>query len=248
MRYNSIDKKYDTFILNIKEHFNNSKNITLFKQRNIVKIVEYNSVKYVVKSFKVPHILNRVVYNYFRASKAKRSYSNSLELEKLQINVPKPIAYIEFPSKFLFEKSYFISEFFDYDFEIRAIFNDEDFEDRETILKEFVKFSYSLHNKGVYHIDYSPGNVLIKRVDGEYIFYIIDVNRMNFINFDDAMRFKNLSRFSTSNSDLEFIAKEYASLHKIEEKVAIDTLYKYHNEHQKYLENKKRVKALRGKK
>ena len=248
MRYNSIDKKYDSFVSNIEEHFNNSKNITLFKQRNIVKIVEYNSVKYVVKSFKVPHLLNRVVYNYFRASKAKRSYLNSLELEKLQVNVPKPIAYIEFPSKFLFGKSYFISEFFDYDFEIRAVFNNEDFEDRETILKEFVKFSYSLHNKGVYHIDYSPGNVLIKRVDGEYIFYIIDVNRMNFIDFYDTTRFKNLSRFSTSSSDLEFIAKEYASLHKIEEKVAIETLYKYHNEHQKYLENKKRVKALRGKK
>jgi hypothetical protein len=71
---------------------------------------------------------------------------------------------------------------------------------------------------------------------------------MNFIDFDDSMRFKNLSRFSTSNRDLEFIAKEYATLHKIDKKLAIETLYKYHNEHQKYLENKKRVKALRGKK
>ncbi len=248
MKYKSIDKEYDTFILNIKEHFNNSKNIILFKQRNIVKIVEYNGKKYVVKSFKVPHLLNKLVYNYFRASKAQRSYENSLKLEELKVTVPKPIGYIEFPSNFLFKESYFISEFFDYDFEIRAVLKDDKFEDRESILQEFTLFSYTLHNRGVYHIDYSPGNVLIKRVGDGYSFYIIDVNRMNFIEFNDAKRFKNLSRFSTSSEDLEFIAKEYAKLHDIDEKIAIDTLGKYHNEHQNYIENKKRVKALRGKK
>ena len=241
------DYRYRELILGIDHYFYKVKH-TLFKQRNTIKLIVHDGQKYAVKSFKVPHLLNQIVYRFFRASKAQRSYENAMKLQELGVNTPAPIGYVEFPSLFLFKESYYISEFFDFDFEIRAVLADNTFSDREKILKDFVAFSYDLHNKGVYHIDYSPGNVIIKKIKDGYEFAIIDVNRMKFIEYDDEMRFKNLSRFSTSGEDLEFVAREYAILAKMDEGFAIRTLYKYHNEHQKYLVNKKRLKALKKKK
>jgi len=248
MNYKVSSPKFNNFLINIQNDFSKQTNRVLFEQRNTIKLIDYNKKKYVVKSFKIPHLLNQVVYRFFRASKAQRSYENSVKLKELGVNTPDPIGYIEFPSLFLFKESYYISEFFDYDFEIRAVLADSIFQDREAILKAFVAFSYDLHNKGVYHIDYSPGNVLIKKSEDGYVFSIIDVNRMKFIAYDDEMRFKNLSRFSTSDADLNFIAGEYARLADLDEKFAVDTLRKYHNEHQQYLANKKRLKALKKKK
>ena len=248
MNYKSISQNFHNFLICIQDSFKNTDNQTLFQQRNTIKLIEHNGKKYAVKSFKAPHLLNQIVYRYFRASKAQRSYENAVKLQELGVNTPAPIGYVEFPSLFLFKESYYISEFFDFDFEIRAVLTDDTFTDREKILKAFVAFSYDLHNKGVYHVDYSPGNVIIKKLKDGYEFAIIDVNRMKFIEYDDEIRFKNLSRFSTSSEDLEFIAREYAVLAQMDEDFAIRTLRKYHNEHQQYLVNKKRLKALKKKK
>jgi serine/threonine protein kinase len=242
-----IDEKYSIFVDNIQSLFF-QENSSLFEKRNTVKLLEHDGVKYAVKSFKIPHKLNQIVYRFFRASKAQRSYENSVKLKELDINTPAPIGYIEFPTGFLFKESYYVSEFYDFDFEIRDVLEDETFEDRENILKKFVLFSYDLHNKGVYHNDYSPGNVIIKKVDGSYEFSIIDVNRMKFIAYDDDTRFKNLSRFSTTQNDLQFIALEYAKLSGVGEDFALATLSRFHDEHQKYLENKKKLKKLKFKK
>ena len=112
---------------------------------------------------------------------------------------------MEFPTRFLFKESFYISDFFDYDFEIRAVFNDKDFKDRENILTKFIEFTYKLHKKKVYHIDYSPGNILVKKGAYGYTFSIIDVNRMKFIEFDDDLRMKNLAKLTNDIGDNEFI-------------------------------------------
>ena len=248
MKYKAQNRAFEVFIKEIETYFSASESQTLFQQRNTIKSIVYEGKKYAVKSFKIPHLLNQVVYRFFRASKAERSYENALKLQGLEINTPKPIGYREFPSKCLFKQSYYVSEFYDFDFEIRAVLADANFPDREEIFEAFVAFSYDLHNKGVYHVDYSPGNVIIKKLEAGYEFAIIDVNRMKFIDYDNAMRFKNLSRFSSSEEDLLYLAKAYAKLAKIDQDYAIDTLKTYHEEHQQYLRNKKRLKALKKKK
>lgn len=246
MIYKSIANEYNDLLLNIKEYFENKNNIILFKERNVVKIVDYNNQKYVVKSFKIPHLLNKIVYKFFRNSKAKRSYENSVKLLDLNINTPKPIGYIEFPSLIFFMESFYISEFFNYDFEIRAVFKDKLFKDRDNILKEFIEFSYELHNKGVYHIDYSPGNILIKKVDDKYLFYIIDVNRMQFLDFDIDLRMKSMSKLTADKDDNNFIASYYSKISNLDHKSIFDK-YSFHlDKEKKYLENKKKLKKLKG--
>jgi RIO-like serine/threonine protein kinase len=246
MKYAVVSEKFKDFILNIDNIFLNKENITLFDNRNIIKIVQRDGIKYVVKSFKIPHFINKIVYRFFRDSKAKRSYENSVRLKELGVNTPKPIGYIENNSLLFFGNSYYVCEYFDYDFEIRAVFKDQNFEDRENIFKEFIRFSFDLHQKGVYHIDYSPGNILVKRVKGEYKFFIIDVNRMKFMDFDNDLRMKTLAKLTSHDMDNKLLASYYSQISNIDE----DELYsrlKFHiNEQQKYLENKKRLKRLKG--
>lgn len=246
MKYKTIDNKYNEFTLNIQKYFNSEENKTLFKKRNEIKLIEYKNNKYVIKSFKIPHFINKIVYRFFRESKAQRSYENSIKLLELGINTPKPIAYIEFSSLFFFEKSFYISEFFDYDFEIRAVIKDKEFEDRDNILKEFIKFTYELHNKGVYHVDYSPGNILIKKLTTGYEFYIIDVNRMKFLEFDIDLRMKSISKLTSNEEDNKLLISYYSSISGMDEDILSSSLNIHLDNQKRYLENKKKLKKMKG--
>jgi tRNA A-37 threonylcarbamoyl transferase component Bud32 len=245
MIYKSITKNFESLVLNTKQYFDNSSNKTLFNKRNIIKLIEFEENQYVIKSFKIPHIINKIVYRFFRDSKAKRSYENSLKLEILNINTPKPIGFIEFHSTLFFYDSYYISEFFDYNFEIRDVLKDKHFKNRAVILEQFVKFTFDLHKKGVYHIDYSPGNVIIKQKENNYIFCIIDVNRMKFIEFDLDSRMKNFSKMTFDKEDNQYMIKIYSKLLKIDYEILKVKLDFYLKEQSKYLERKKRIKKLK---
>ena len=76
-----INQNYENikdFLLNIKDYFKNNSN-TIHKARNELKVIEYKGIETVVKAFKVPNILNQIVYAYFRDSKAKKSTQNGLK-------------------------------------------------------------------------------------------------------------------------------------------------------------------------
>jgi len=247
MTYKAPNKRTKDFVKNIKIYFDQEKNTVIYDKRNIIKIIEYENQKYVVKSFKIPHILNQIVYRFFRDSKAKRSFENSLHLQQLGVNTPKPIGYVEFPTRFRFKESFYISEFFDFDFEIRAVFKDKNFEDRENILKKFIEFTYKLHQKKIHHIDYSPGNILVKKIGSFYQFFIIDVNRMEFVEFDNDLRMKSLAKLTNNLDDNKLLTEYYAKISNLDERVLFDRLKFYLDEQQRYLENKKRLKKLKGK-
>jgi len=248
MNFEIPNERQKDFVLNIKTYFNQEKNIVIYDKRNIIKIVEFESKKYVVKYFKIPHLLNQIVYRFFRDSKAKRSFYNSMRLRQMDVHTPEPIGYIEFPTRFKFKESFYISEFFDFDFEIRAVFKDENFEDRENILKKFIEYSYELHQKGIYHIDYSPGNILIKKEANNYIFSIIDVNRMKFLPFNNELRMQSLSKLTSNQKDIDFMVKYYANIANEKEETLSYLLKKYLQKQQNYLNRKLKLKTLKGKK
>ena len=88
----AIEKKYTYFLKNITKLFNKT-NENIHKARNEIKIINHDNKELVVKSFKVPNLLNKVVYTFFKDTKAKKSYDNSIKIINF---VPKPIWYIEF--------------------------------------------------------------------------------------------------------------------------------------------------------
>lgn len=216
---------------------------SIHKARNELKIIELDGIKTVVKSFKVPHLLNRIVYTYFRKSKAYKSYHNALRLEELGISTPKPIALIEFYESGLLGESFFIAEYFDYDFTIRTPLL-EPLEDREAIFKAFAAYTYDLHQKGVWHLDYSPGNILIKRTEKKYQFSIVDINRMEFRPITPFEGCENFNKLWASDKEIEIIGREYARLSGFNVAVTIAEMRK-HNDANKRIKNfKKRLKNL----
>jgi len=228
------------FFLKIREKFNNSSN-SLHKARNEIKVVEYNRDRFVIKSFKVPHSINKIAYSFFRDSKAKKSYDNSIKIIDF---VPKPIGYIEFKRFGLIDDSYFVSENFNYDFTIREPLLDENFENKEEIFKAFARFTLELHQQNIFHKDYSPGNILIKKEDNTYIFKIVDINRMGFFELSQKNRAKNFSKLWASDEVLKIIAKEYSKHYSTDGKFQEQMLN--YNQKNKNIKNFK--KRLKGKK
>ena len=115
-------------------------------------------------------------------------------------------------------------------------------------MKKFIEFTYGLHIQGVYHVDYSPGNILIKKLNGQYTFSIIDLNRMKFLKFDDDLRMQSLSKLTNNLEDTQFIAEYYAKISNLDRDILFDRLKFYIDKQQKYLNSKKRLKKLKGKK
>jgi len=66
--------------------------------------------------------------------------------------------------------------------------------------------------KNIKFLDHSPGNTLIQLNNGDYQFYLVDLNRMNFKPLDFTERMKNFSRLTSDKKKVEIMAKEYAGL------------------------------------
>jgi len=239
-KLNSTFLECESFLLEIESYFQKSQTQSIHKARNELKIIPCKEQSTVVKSFKVPHLLNRIVYTFFRDSKAKKSYEYSLKIGDF---TPKPIGYIEFYSSGLLAKSFFISEEFAYDFTIREPLLERDFEDKEGVFKAFAAFTLALHQEGILHKDYSPGNILIKKESEGYTFKVVDINRMEFKELSDDERLQNFDKLWAKDDDLRIIIKEYAKLAKMDEDEAVAKALRYSQKLKDFKNMKKRLKG-----
>ena len=233
----------EDFVLNIRENFKADAKV-LYDQRNVIKLFEIDGNQYVVKSFKIPHLFNRIVYSFFRKSKAERSYINTKKLESLNIGTPHPVAYIEFNSSFLIKESFYISEYFDFDYQMSDVLYDEKFDGRDSVFKQFAKFTFEIHNKGVFHSDYNHGNILFKDNKGIYEFSLVDVNRMKFMTLDDNLRMKSLCRLTKDLDTLKLIVKHYQSESGKDFAYLINLLTKHLDKFNNYQNNKVLLKKI----
>jgi hypothetical protein len=240
-RYQLDDNQQDfkELLLNIKSYFNQNRN-TIHKARNELKIIHFNNTDTVVKSFKVPNILRRLVYTYLRDTKAKKSYEYSLKIGEF---TPQPIGYIEFYSGGLLDQSYFISKKFDYDFTIREPLLDNNFKSKTKILQQFAVFTYKLHQSNILHKDYSPGNILIKVKNNDYIFKIVDINRMEFKQLSLEERLKNFSKLWASDEEMTVMLRQYAKVSNEDEDLCLKLGIKYNQQHKNKINMKKRLKG-----
>lgn len=230
--------RFEEFLLNISDYFSTNES-SIHKARNELKIILHKDLSTIVKSFKIPHLLNRVIYSFFRDSKAKKSYDYSLRLKNF---TPTPIGYIEFFRYGLLHHSYFVSEEFKYDFTIREPLLDDKFENREEVFRAFSRFTLALHDNDIFHKDYSPGNILIKKEKNEYSFKIVDVNRMGFFELSQKKRAENFSKLWAHDYILEIMVDEYQKHYPCDETFTEQVLY-YSNRNKKIKNFKKKLKG-----
>ncbi len=196
-------------------------------ERNVIKNVIIDGKTYTIKSFKIPNVINKIAYRFFRKSKAERSYSYANKLLDLGIKTPIPIAYQKEITPFVFIRSFYISEFVNCDLTYRELTTDFDIKDHEAILRAFTRFTYELHQKGVHFLDHSPGNTLITRNVDSYDFYLVDLNRMEFGELDFETRVKNFSKLTIHKSMIEVMSNEYAKCTGEDETKIFDRIWHY---------------------
>ena len=181
-------------------------------ERNTIKLFDLDGDKINVKSFKRPNLINKIVYRYFRKSKAERSFKYAGLLMEKGIGTPHPIAYFENTDLFGLKDSYYVSSHLKYDLTYRELVEDENYPDNENILRQFTRFTWKLHQNNILFKDHSPGNTLIVKKAEEYDFYLVDLNRMEFKPLSFEERVKNFSRITPKKEMVEIMSDEYAKL------------------------------------
>ncbi len=199
-------------IENIFKNFSHEGRLLGKGERNQIKLFDYNGQTINVKSFKIPNPVNKIVYTYFRKSKAQRSFENAMYLLEHGIGTPQPLAYAENFFLFGLKDSYYASTHLDCDLTFRELITNPQYPDREKIIKQFTAFTFLLHENNILFKDHSPGNTLIKKVDGQYHFYLVDLNRMEFKKLSFEERIKNFSRLTAKKEMVKEISEVYASL------------------------------------
>lgn len=176
--------------------------------RNQIKKFELDNGKVVIKSFKVPNLINKVAYKYFRKSKAQRSFEYANILLKNGVGTPEPVAFAEEIKGGMLTKSFYICELLEYQLTFRDL--DLSKKGHEEILRAFTRFTYFLHENEIEFLDHSPGNTLIKLKNGQPEFFLVDLNRMNFKHLNYQDRMKNFARLAQDVEIFKVMANEYA--------------------------------------
>lgn len=219
-------RQLESFISDLPQTFSQTGEV-IYSGRNTIKTFDTNGIKLNVKFFKKPLFINQVAYSFFRKSKAKRSYLYAFMLKDRGFHTPVPIAYMELRQYNLLKYSLYISVHEEFDGMMRELQHGS-IEGREELLRQFALYTAQLHDKQVLHLDYSSGNILYKKNDNKYTFYLVDLNRMTFdkpIDIDTACF--NFRRLWGSHEMISFIIKEYAKARNLNEEVCLRKTFEY---------------------
>ena len=206
-------------------------------KRNTIKKISTDNLDLNIKAFKIPHLINRIAYSFFRKSKANRSFEYAKKLLEIGINTPDPLAYFEYSSFNILNKSFFISCHLNYDLTYRELINNLNYPDHDIILREFTRFTFDLHEKGINFLDHSAGNTLIKKNNntGKYDFYLVDLNRMKFHSMSLNDRMKNFAKLTSRKEMVKVMANEYSKLVEQTETLIFDKMWSFSiNQSNKY--------------
>ena len=235
----------ENWVKNLPNHFV-SNGTSIFKDRNEVKIFSESGFELNVKAFKLPNFVNRYAYVYLRSSKAARSYQNGLRLLNSGAATPQPVAFVECRSMGKLKESYYVTLHYQHDFTLRDVLNNH-VPEKQRILKEWVHFTWQhLHRQGIFHLDYSPGNTLIRKEGSQFRFAVVDLNRMKFIPVGFEKGIQNFRQLDTDEESLRLIASEYASLCGKSTEKAIDLLLKYDESNKAFRKRKGNFKSWMG--
>ena len=220
---------------------------TIFEGRNVIKKFQVGGDTIVVKRFRKPHLIQKIIYTFFRHGKARRAYANGGRLLHLGFSTPTNIAYIETHRHGLLEYGYYISGVDDAP-PICIKLNDQEQFDT-TMAADLAGMMAALHKKGVLHHDLNSTNVLYHALpDGHYTFSFIDINRMKFCEgyppLDECM--ENMTRFTGRMDLFEFVARAYVNVRQLPPDM-VETLLAVKRRHdERWVKRKRTARRLKS--
>lgn len=209
---NPAYKQFESFVKSVPDIFNNE-GVSIYAARNHIKVFEVDGVKINVKQYHVPFFINRIIYTFFRPSKASRAYEYGLKLISKGFETPEPIAYIQQRKSGLIHYTYFISFQSLYSRNMYE-FGEGSLDGRENIVRSLARYTARLHEADICHKDYSPGNILFKETDGKVSFCLVDINRMSFKPVPIEKGCANFARLWGNEEMFRIMAREYANERK----------------------------------
>ena len=194
----------------------------IYDKRNQLRVIEAPDGTLVnVKRFCKTHLLNRVVYSSgIRQPKGLRAFLYPTRLLERGIDTPEPIAYIEQRHCGLLGLSYFVSVQSPLKHTLYE-FGDAQEGTYEEMAEALGRFTATMHDCEVLHLDYSPGNILWDKDDEGYHFAVVDINRMRFgkVNMEDGCA--ALRRLWGPKRFIELIARHYAQARGFDKNEAV---------------------------
>lgn len=162
-------------------------------RRNVLRLT--NGV--IVKQFRTPSIMRGIWYGILYKSKARRSYEYALRMEGL---TPRPIAYREVRMFGVLRESWYACELSECTHTFKELIENPTFPHREQILRKVGQFTAKLHQHGIWHRDYSQGNILFND-DGSKI-EVIDLNRIRWRKHISGYPFARLEKIGAAGLQL----------------------------------------------
>lgn len=165
-----------------------------------------------VKRYHTPHGPNRLIYSLgLRQPKGLRAFRYPTLLASRGIGTPEAVAYMEERRGGLLGESYFVSVQCPYRHLLYEVsgYTPAQYGPLATALAQFTAH---MHDQGVLHLDFSPGNILWdRRDDGAYCFSIVDINRMRFGQVSMRAGCNSFRRLWGPKAFFSVLAREYGS-------------------------------------
>ena len=245
-KFSSINDKYFSFQEKINLCIRNfdCDGELIKDSRNTVKVFRIDDLYINIKRFKRPNFINRLVYSFFRSTKACRSFIYANKLLDYNILTPDPIAYIENSKYYLLDDSFYVCKNIDYDFDMKHVFENKELEQRDKLIKKFVLFTHKLHENGFMFLDHSTSNTIIKKIENDYKLFLIDLNRMNFkkMNFED--RLKNFRRLNLSDDSIKKVCHFYSEIINADKDLIFEKIKTYSQNFQINRRKRKKIKNI----
>ena len=92
----------------------------------------------------------------------------------------------------------------------------------------------------------SPGNVLVCQLENNYLFYLIDTNRMKFGQINEEKQHKNFSMLWAKDNDLYIIVNAYAMAAGLDPVYLYKKISGYSDKHKRYALRKQKIKRWLG--
>lgn len=216
-------QQYRDFLLALPARMDREGEYVYGGKRNLIKrFTAPDGEQLIVKRFHRPRFLNIFIYSWgLRKPKGERACRYAAVLRDHHIGTPEPIAYIEERQGGLLRESWLITSQCPYGHLLYEMGTAEPAV-YEPVAHALAVFTAHMHDEGILHKDFSPGNILWDRKeDGNIVFSLVDINRMYFGDIDIHRGCANFARLWGPKRFIEILVRDYARLRHFDEDEAV---------------------------
>ena len=242
IRINPAYEHLRTFIGQLPDRMDSDGVYIYGGRRNLIKRFEApDGTPLNVKRYKIPSFPSNICYSTgWRLPKGERAFTYPSILLEKGIETPEAVAYIEERVMGILRRSWFVSIHCLYSHRLYEM-GDAGAAQYEPMARALAAYCAHMHDQGVLHLDFSPGNVLWEKDGDTYRFSIVDINRMRFGRVSMADGARSFARLWGPKRFIQLLVREYARLRSFDPQEAEDVLMKERRRFWKHYQKKREM-------